>query len=121
MRARNAASPPEDRHDVMHVNVDLPGTKAPSVISDNYWGAAQLTSTLIARSKGNTSRERDRLYFLGGAPGDYATQRRIQGFTDTLTARFGALDPEQIRTCGYEVTAAQDEISKLYSQLRGLP
>jgi len=107
--------------DVMHVNVDLPGTKASSVISDNYWGAAQLTSTLIARSKGQTSRERDRLYFLGGAPGDYATQRRIQGFSDTLTARFGALEPEQIRTCGYEVAAAQDEISKLYSQLRGLP
>jgi LacI family fructose operon transcriptional repressor len=110
------------RHDdVVHVNVDLPGTKAPSVISDNYWGAAQLTETLIARSTAHAAKGRDRLYFVGGEAADYATQRRIQGFTDKVTAAFGSVTAEQIRTCGYEVAAAQGEISKLYAQLRGLP
>jgi LacI family transcriptional regulator, fructose operon transcriptional repressor len=110
------------KHDnVMHVNVDLPGRKAPSVISDNYWGAARLSSTLIARSKQQPSRQRDRLYFLGGASGDYATQRRIQGFTDTVTASLGTVVLEQIRPCGYEADAAEAEIRALYSQLNGLP
>ena len=108
-------------HKVTHVNVDLPGTKAPSVISDNYWGATQLTATLVSRSKTQTSSERDRFYFLGGAASDYATQRRIQGFADTLAAASFAVDSEQIRTCGYEASAAQAEIGHLYSQIGGLP
>ena len=37
-------------HGVAHVNVDLPGTKAASVISDNYWGAQQLAGALIDQS-----------------------------------------------------------------------
>ncbi len=108
-------------HNVMHVNVDLPGKKAPSVISDNHWGAVQLASTLIARSVHQPTRERDRLYFLGGVSGDYATQRRIQGFIDTVTSKLGTVAPDQIRTCGYEVAAAQTEIRKLYTQIGGLP
>lgn len=106
---------------VMHVNVDLPGTKAPSVISDNYWGAAQLTATLISRSRKHGSPARDRLYFLGGAAGDYATQRRIQGFTNTVTTAFGAVESGQVRTCGYDPFTVEKEIGQLYSQLGGLP
>src|SRR6476659_9295251 len=37
-------------HGVAHVNVDLPGTQAASVISDNYWGAQQLANVLIDQS-----------------------------------------------------------------------
>lgn len=108
-------------HNVMHVNVDLPGSAAPSVISDNYWGAAQLTSTLIARSTAQASKARDRLHFLGGVAGDHAIQRRLQGFGDEVKAAFGKVDADQIHTCGYEVDAAQVEIGKLYAKLGGLP
>jgi len=38
-------------HGVAHVNVDLPGKRAMSVVSDNFWGAQQLTEGLIERSK----------------------------------------------------------------------
>ena len=32
-----------------HINIDLPGTKAHSVISDNYEGARMLTEAIIRR------------------------------------------------------------------------
>ena len=108
-------------HDVTHVNVDLPGKMAPSVISDNYWGAVQLTSTLLARSRTPSAKARDRFYFVGGAAADHATQRRIQGFTDTVTKASRAVAPEQIRTCGYEVSAAQETLQALHAQIGGLP
>jgi len=83
--------------------------KAPSVISDNYWGATQLTATLVSRSKTQTSSERDRFYFLGGAR---VITRPSVGFKDSPTpgAASFAVDSEQIRTCGYEASAAQAEI-----------
>ncbi|MEO8532072.1 MAG: LacI family DNA-binding transcriptional regulator, partial [Deltaproteobacteria bacterium] len=46
------ATEPDAIHDLCeaaslaHVNVDLPGTRAPSVISDNFAGAVQLTEAL---------------------------------------------------------------------------
>src|SRR4051794_12134816 len=50
-------------HGVAHVNVDLPGTQAASVISDNYWGAQQLTQGLIERSRAQRSAQRNKAYF----------------------------------------------------------
>ena len=32
---------------IPHINVDLPGSLAPSVISDNFWGGAELTRYII--------------------------------------------------------------------------
>ena len=108
-------------HHVMHVNVDLPGKRAPSVISDNHWGAAQLTATLIARSRPQPTPARDRLYFLGGVTADHATQRRIQGFVDTVTPVFGPVEASQIQACGYEAAAAEAELRALYARIGGLP
>ncbi|MEO8155673.1 MAG: LacI family DNA-binding transcriptional regulator [Rhizobacter sp.] len=109
------------RHNVMHVNVDLPGKLAPSVISDNYGGAVELTSTLIERSHKQPTAARDRLYFVGGVPEDYATQRRIQGFTDTVEAKFGTVRAQQVHACGYGREVTRDEVAKLYAKLCGLP
>lgn len=109
------------QHNIRHVNVDLPGVNAPSVISDNYWGAAQLTKVLVERSKKQSSSKREGFYFLGGAESDYATKRRIQGFSDIVSDAFGAFPPDHIRTFGYEVEAAEIEIRALYNDLGGLP
>src|SRR4029079_15941156 len=89
-------------HGVAHVNVDLPGTRATSVISDNYWGAQQLTQALIERSKPLRSRSRNQAHFVGGIATDHATRRRIDGCADVIRARFGRVDAEQIDACGYE-------------------
>ena len=108
-------------HDVAHVNVDLPGTLASSVISDNYWGAQQLTACLVAHSQPQRAARRNKLFFLGGVASDYATRRRIDGFTDTLAAQFGPIDPAQIVACGYEAHLAEAAVKALYQRLGGLP
>lgn len=108
-------------HGVAHVNIDLPGKRAPSVISDNYWGAFQLTSRLIDRSVPQATHERDQLHFVGGIRTDYATQRRIDGFVDAIKATFGSVQPHQINACGYEADVAEAAVGALYRQLGGLP
>ena len=108
-------------HHVAHVNVDLPGTQAASVISDNYWGAQQLTESLIDRSVAQRAARRNKAYFVGGVASDYATQRRIEGFSDVVRERFGSLEPAQVDACGYEADLAETAIRRLVASLRGLP
>ena len=108
-------------HGIAHVNVDLPGTKATSVISDNYWGAQQLTQALIDRSKRVRSPARNKAYFIGGIATDHATRRRIDGFADVIRSRVGRLDPAQIDACGYEGELAEAAVRALHRRLGGLP
>lgn len=108
-------------HGVAHVNVDLPGRKAMSVISDNYWGAQQLTLELIAKSKPLRSAARNRPYFLGGLATDHATSRRIEGFSDAVRSSLGELHPQQVDACGYEPDLAEAAVAALYKRLNGLP
>lgn len=108
-------------HGVAHVNVDLPGRMAASVISDNYWGAQQLTQALIDRSTPVRPALRNKAYFVGGLASDYATQRRMEGFADVVRTRFGTLDPRQIDACGYEGDLAEAAVSRLYDGIGGLP
>jgi len=108
-------------HGVAHVNVDLPGTAATSVISDNYWGAQQLASALIARSRPLGSGRRNRAYFVGGIASDHATSRRIDGFAQAVRAGLGPLLPDQVDACGYEAHLAEAAVARLHRRLRGLP
>lgn len=108
-------------HGVAHVNVDLPGTTAASVVSDNYWGACQLTRALIARSTAVAKPARNRLYFIGGLATDYATQRRVSGFVDTLTQAMGAPKADQVNACGYDGALAEAAVRSLHARLGGLP
>jgi LacI family fructose operon transcriptional repressor len=109
------------RHGVAHVNVDLPGTKVASVISDNYWGAQQLTQSLIERSRPQRAAARNRAYFVGGLASDHATRRRMEGFSDVVVARFGAIEPAQVDACGYAPDLAEAAVRKLHARLKGLP
>lgn len=108
-------------HGIAHVNVDLPGSMAASVISDNYWGAQQLTEQLIRRSQTSGSDKRNRLYFVGGLASDHATQKRMEAFRDTVQAEFGELAPEQLNPCGYDGDHAEAAIRALHAELGGLP
>lgn len=108
-------------HGIAHVNVDLPGTKATSVISDNYWGAQQLAQALIDRSRPTRAPIRNKAYFVGGIASDYATRRRMEGFADAVKARFGQVDAGQIDACGYDGDLAEAAVRALYKRLGGLP
>lgn len=109
------------RHGVAHVNVDLPGTKASSVISDNYWGAHQLASKLIEQSRSSRSPKRNKAYFVGGLATDFATRRRIEGFNDALLSKSGEAEAAQVDACGYRPDLAEAAVRALYQRLNGLP
>ena len=108
-------------HGVAHVNVDLPGRMATSVISDNYWGAQQLAQALIDRSTPMRPVLRNKAYFVGGLATDYATQRRIEGFADVIRTHFGQFDSAQVDACGYEGDLAEEAVRRLYDRIGGLP
>ncbi|MBA3772408.1 MAG: LacI family DNA-binding transcriptional regulator [Ramlibacter sp.] len=109
------------QHGVAHVNVDLPGHMAASVISDNYWGAQELTRELIQRSRPRRGTLRNRAYFVGGLSTDYATQRRIEGFSDVVRALEDAFSEHQVDACGYAGDLAEAAVRKLYARIGGLP
>ncbi len=108
-------------HGVSHLNIDLPGTRAPSVISDNYWGAESLTKELLKKSKAQSNAARNSLHFVGGIASDYATGRRISGFEDAIRTQVGTISSNQIHACGYESQLAEACVANLYVRLGGLP
>jgi LacI family transcriptional regulator, fructose operon transcriptional repressor len=106
---------------IRHINVDLPGKLASSVISDNHWGAAELTRRLIEQRRPGSEGPRSKLYFLGGVAGDHATASRIRGFSDVHHALIGPVDPGQILASGYEPDLAEAGMRALHARLGGLP
>ncbi len=104
-----------------HIFVDLPGRGAPSVVSDNHKGAAELTRRLLADRPISGSTLRDRIYFIGGDASDYATARRIGAFRDVLTEAGQPALTAQIIACGYSPRSATREIAALCGRLGGLP
>lgn len=106
---------------IRHVFVDLPSHNAPSVVSNNRGGAAELTEKLLAERVAAPTPARDRIFFLGGAAADHATARRIEGFRDVL-ARHG-LPPadDQIITTGYAPRRATRDVAALLDRLGGPP
>ena len=64
------ATDPDGVHEVCeaaglrHINIDLPGAKAHSVISDNYEGARMLTEAIIRHFGNNDPLRPDELYLF---------------------------------------------------------
>lgn len=64
---------------VRSINLDLPGTAVPSVVSDNFGGARDLAGLIldrVARDFGTVSP----LHFIGGRAQDHNTRERMRGF-----------------------------------------
>lgn len=98
---------------VRSINLDLPGHDAPSVISDNYSGARDLTNILLDRC------ERDLgltgpLHFVGGRLTDHNTAARLRGFLDAHAERGLPVPDDQILVTGYSA-------DKVEGALRALP
>jgi LacI family transcriptional regulator, fructose operon transcriptional repressor len=104
---------------IPHINVDLPGTLAASVVTDNYFGACELTRHLLTRIGKSAPAP---LHFIGGIPTDFNTTERVRGFRDVLIAETGVPpDPGQIDTCGYGPDEAERSLRRLLDRLGALP
>lgn len=105
---------------VRSINLDLPGSKAPSVISDNFAGARELTRRILAnceRKLGNVSP----LLFIGGRGSDHNTAERVRGFRQAHEDIGLAVDKRYIRTCGYAPEKAEKALQALYAAEGELP
>lgn len=99
------------------VNLDLPGSDAPSVVSDNREGARRLTDGMIDKA----ARRGDPLeafLYLGGVAGEYATDNRVAGFCDALRARGHEPGPRNLNLCGYPPKSSRDAL-KSFFEIRG--
>lgn len=97
---------------IRSINLDLPGQAAPSVISDNYTGALDLTRILLERC------ERDLgltgpLHFVGGRASDHNTMARLAGFRDAHGERGLVVPDDQILVPGYSAEKAERALQTL--------
>ncbi|MBB4568728.1 LacI family DNA-binding transcriptional regulator [Rhizobium leucaenae] len=120
------ATDPDGVHEVCeaaglkHINIDLPGTKTHSVISDNYEGGRMLTEAIIGRFASDDPLSPDELSLFGGR-NDHASRERIRGFRDVKRALLGA-DPEaSIQPTGYSPNTARIAFEAFFEKAGRLP
>ena len=102
------------------VNIDLPGSKAPSVVSDNRGGARKLTEVIIEKLTAQRLDVTD-LFFLGGEADDDATRNRLLGFRDALAANRIVIGENAIDCCGYPPSNAAESLAAKFAELGRLP
>lgn len=108
-------------HNVKVINVDLPGTKAPSIISDNYWAAHALTNDILQRMLQEKSGETGDLLFIGGRISDHNTRERIRGFEQAHRDKAIKAKPENRLPCGYAAEKAERVFDSYVGRHGGLP
>jgi LacI family fructose operon transcriptional repressor len=105
-----------------HVFVDHACADAPSVVSDNFAGAASLTRRLLAgMPPADPADPATWLYFLGGEARLPASSERIRGFRHEARASGALFDESQIAACGYDSARAEAELRRLCDRLGRLP
>jgi LacI family fructose operon transcriptional repressor len=119
------AADPDGLHDICqavnlpHVNIDLPGTKAPSVISDNYVGGRMLAKAII-ESLGGRKILPNEVHFFGGSR-DASTLERVRGFEDILKEAGGKPSKKLIHLHGYGADATEKAFRDFYLRHRFIP
>lgn len=101
---------------VRAINLDLPGQRAPSVISDNYGGALALTARILARMDRPAP-----ILFIGGRIADHNTAARVRGFRAAQEQAGIVPRDDLILTCGYAPEKAEQALIRLAGQGRPLP
>jgi LacI family fructose operon transcriptional repressor len=106
-------------HALAHVFLDQPCADAPSVVSDNYHGAAELTRLLLDAVPPERHAGDGGITFFGGNATMHASSRRIAGFRETMRAAGAEPSGGQIIACGYDSDRAHDELAALHRRLGG--
>lgn len=92
-------------------NLDLPGTRAPSIVSDSFGGCRALTDAVLAACPVPV----DRALFIGGRPADHATGERLRGFLASIGDNRPGLIPE-IVTEGYGADKAEARMRAILAE-----
>lgn len=98
---------------VQALNLDLPGKDAPSVISDNYAGARDLTNLILRRCEADLG-WLGPLRFIGGRLTDHNTAARLEGFMDAHRDRGLTVPNDNIQASGYSANAAWDSLKDFH-------
>ena len=102
------------------LNLDLPGTKAPSIISDNFGGARELTRRILIKSKHEHGAAQP-LLFIGGRASDHNTSERIRGFRAAHQDIGVRVDESHILASGYAPEKAEGSLAALATSEGHLP
>lgn len=105
------------------INVDLPGHNAPSVVSNNYTGAYDLTKHLIQKAKQiqHKAAMKPEIVFFGGNKADFATTERLKGFYASLKDSTESELTHKEIICGYDAISAYEAIASLHHANHSLP
>jgi LacI family fructose operon transcriptional repressor len=90
---------------VQSINLDLPGRDAPSVISDNYSAARDLTKLILDRCEKDLGWSGP-LRFVGGRLADHNTAARLDGFLAAQHERSISVPDTHIMATGYSAESA---------------
>lgn len=101
-------------------NLDLPGVRAPSVISDNFAGAVNLTRQVLDACEAEFGTA-DPMLFVGGRGADHNTRERLRGFRTAHAERGLQVSAEFILTEGYAAEKAEVALNRLLAQVSTLP
>lgn len=102
---------------VRSLNLDLPGTLAPSVISDNRAGAKALTQRVFSAVSG----PKTPLLFVGGRRSDHNTAERLEGFREAHLEAGLQLDEDLVLATGYAPERAEEALIALAARRPELP
>lgn len=102
------------------LNLDLPGKRAPSVISDNYAGAKELTLRVLKKCAARFG-SKEPLLFVGGRGADHNTSERLRGFRDAHAAFGVQVDEQHLLACGYAPDKAEGALRDLMNRGEDLP
>ncbi|MEO8243994.1 MAG: LacI family DNA-binding transcriptional regulator [bacterium] len=95
---------------VQSINLDLPGKDAPSVISDNYSAARDLTKLILDRCEKDLDWSGP-LRFVGGRLADHNTAARLDGFVSAHNERSISVPDSYIMATGYSAEKAAATLS----------
>lgn len=102
------------------VNIDLPGSRAPSVVSDNRAGARDLANVVIDKLMRRGLDASD-IFFFGGVAKDDATRNRLLGFKSAVAEHGIKLRRGAIDCCGYPPSNAAQSLAARYAKFGRLP
>ncbi|MDT1062506.1 LacI family DNA-binding transcriptional regulator [Paracoccus sp. CPCC 101403] len=94
------------------INLDLPGTGGPSVVSDNFGGARDLARLILDRVRrdfGSVSP----LFFIGGRGQDHNTRERLRGFLAAHAERGIDVPETRLLMRGYSASKTEASLAGL--------